>query len=302
MDNGDSYYHRNAGVRPAAPFQTSSTFPNGSQKKIDSANPVEFTPCIADCSSNETDVMVVSEVSEPGRLRQSGACEILSTDISKRLSRINISNDGNNIVNEGTRKQVQIAQEFLRNYTPASNTVVHDVVVQQEIHRHIIGRNTATAGRIEKETSTTLYFPSHVKRTGVHLPCNVIRIEGHPAGVVAAKEAILEIAAKVGHDPAQEGKLTVTVNIDPIVQGKVIGPRGRNLIKIRSRFQVYVNFSDVASQKHLVTISGRKENVKKAKDTLLFLAHHYMHLDAAKLQRFVQSLSASGDYKDHNRS
>ena len=310
MDNEDFYSHRNAGVRHAAPFQTSSTFHNGSQKENhngsqkenDSANPVEFTPCVADCPPNETDVMVVSEVPAPDRLRQSGARGIPSSNIPKKLPRINISKDGNNIVNEGPREQVQIVDGFLGNYIPSFNTVVDDVVIQPEIHCHIIGRRRATAGRIEKETSTAIYFPSHAKYTGVHLPRDVIRINGHPASVAAAKEAIKKIAAKFGHNPAKEQTITATVNIDPTVHGRLIGSRGRNVIKLQSWFHVYVHFSDIASEKHLVKIWGRKENVEKAKDKLLSLAHHLMQLDAVKLQRFVQSLSASGCCKDHNRS
>ena len=193
-------------------------------------------------------------------------------------------------------------EEFLRNYTLASNTVVDDVVVHREFHRHIVGRNTATVARIEKETSTTVYFPSHVKRTGVPLPSNVIRIHGRPAGVAAAKQAILEIAAKAGHDPVKERMIKETVNIHPGVQGKLIGYKGRNIIQLQSRFRVHVNFSDLVSEKHLVTIRGRKENVEKAKCALLSLAHYCMQLDAVKVQRFVQSLSDSGPFKGHTSS
>ena len=112
--------------------------------------------------------------------------------------------------------------------------------------------------------------------------------------MAAAKEAILEKAAEAGHDPGKERQTAETVNIVPGVQGKIIGSRDRNIIALQSRFHVHVNFSQVVGLKHLVSIRGRKENVEKVKDILLSKAHHYMQLDALKLQRFVQSLSATG--------
>ena len=66
-----------------------------------------------------------------------------------------------------------------------------DIKVDQKWHRHIIGKAGSNIGRIKNETGTSINIPSDDEKS------NVIRIEGSPDGVAAAKKAILEMASKM---------------------------------------------------------------------------------------------------------
>ena len=66
-----------------------------------------------------------------------------------------------------------------------------DIQVDQKWHRHIIGKNGSNISKIKNETGTSINIPLDNKKS------NIIHIEGSPQGVAAAKEEILEMAAKM---------------------------------------------------------------------------------------------------------
>ena len=66
-----------------------------------------------------------------------------------------------------------------------------DIKVDQKWHRHIIGKAGSNIGRIKNETGTSINIPSDTDKS------NVIRIEGSPDGVAAAKKAIMDMASKM---------------------------------------------------------------------------------------------------------
>ena len=179
---------------------------NGSASEYTSyirVNPVDLTQNIPDCSTNETGPSVIAEVTAPSWLHQYifGVGENYMEKISKQFPHIQIVliNGGRKIVIEGPNKEVQIVKEVFDSYIAnlESAVVVEDVHVKRNVHSHIIGKKRARVERIQRKTFTNIYFPSDVKRTGVSLPYHVIRIEGLPTGVVAAKQIILKIAAHV---------------------------------------------------------------------------------------------------------
>ena len=63
--------------------------------------------------------------------------------------------------------------------------------VPQKWHRHIIGKNGVNVTRIKNETGTAINFPAD----GV--VSDMIRIEGSPSGVAAAKAEINQMVAKM---------------------------------------------------------------------------------------------------------
>ena len=65
-----------------------------------------------------------------------------------------------------------------------------DIEVDPKWHRHIIGKNGSNIGRIKTDTGTSINIPSDTTKSAV------IRIEGSPEGVAAAKQEILEMAQK----------------------------------------------------------------------------------------------------------
>lgn len=66
-----------------------------------------------------------------------------------------------------------------------------DIKVDQKWHRHIIGKAGSNIGRIKNETGTSINIPSDTDKS------NIIRIEGSPDGVAAAKKAIMEMTSKM---------------------------------------------------------------------------------------------------------
>lgn len=66
-----------------------------------------------------------------------------------------------------------------------------DCTVDQKWHRHIIGKAGANISRIKNETGTSINIPSDTDNS------DVIRIEGSPEGVAAAKAEILQMAGKM---------------------------------------------------------------------------------------------------------
>ena len=219
MYNGDAYPNWNYRQLFAGHFQTFPSYYEGSATEYTGTNldnHLDFLECIPDCSSEGTGPWVAVEVSTPNWLLPNifGSCGNIAQEITKKLPHIRIIMNGNyNIAIDGPLQQVYIAKEFIEHYTSLMNstTVVDDVPVHRSVHSQIVGKHSARLNLIQKETFTTLYFPGHVKRTGVHLPPDVIRIQGNPSNVAAAKEAILYIAARVVSD----GVSTVQVDLSP---------------------------------------------------------------------------------------
>lgn len=66
-----------------------------------------------------------------------------------------------------------------------------DVKVDQKWHRHIIGKAGSNITKIKNATGTSINIPSDTEKS------DVIRIEGSPEGVAAAKHEILSMASKM---------------------------------------------------------------------------------------------------------
>ena len=66
-----------------------------------------------------------------------------------------------------------------------------EFAVPQKWHRHIIGKSGSSVNRIKTETGTAINFPSDDVKS------DVIRIEGSPSGVAAAKAEILQMVEKM---------------------------------------------------------------------------------------------------------
>ena len=258
--------------------------PNGSADQYTANNifsPVDFIQYMPDCS--ETGPPTLAEVSVPNWIRQYiiQLCENDMEKITKKLPHIGIifTKKGNNIVLNGPPKQVQVAKKFLYDLTASvqSTTVVVDVHVKREFHRHIIGKQGATINWIRKETCTAIYLRSHGKRFGMALPPDVIRIEGYLPRVAAAKEKILRIVTKVERfstmtDPYEEmadDPDTETYHevhhLDRNISRHVIGRSGATAMKIQRTTGTWINVTDVSADDSAVLIIGKKENVVKAR-------------------------------------
>ena len=227
--------------------------------------------------------MTATEVSAPNWILQH-VSELFVNDmekISKKLPHIQVSlTKEGKIVLKGPLKQVRIAEQFLYNLTASAQptVIVDDVRVNRELHGRIIGKNGATVDRIRKETRTSIYFPSHARLNGMVLPPDVIRIQGYPESVEAAKRKVLQIVARferfsvmnapyedMSNDPKKETYHEV-IHIDKNIIRYVLGRRGAtaDLIERTTRTLVSVRGKDPGDEDTIVII-GNRENVHKAR-------------------------------------
>ena len=142
MDNGGRYPNWNYGQPFAGHFPTFPSYNDGSvtvYTGINTANPLDFSEYIPDCSSEGTGPWVAVEVSTPNWLLPNifGAGWNIAQVITKKLPHIRISMNGNyNIDIDGPLQQVYMAKEFFQHYTTIMNltTVVDDVPVHRSVH------------------------------------------------------------------------------------------------------------------------------------------------------------------------
>ena len=297
MDNeDDAYPHLNAGE------SLNEHFHNGCANEYTAYSSVHpLLQLIPDCSSHGTGPWVASEVPAPNWLHEYifGDSGNVAEKLTKQLPHIGISLNGNKMVIEGPSSQVSIAEVFFKNYTAImkSTVVFEDVPVHRKLHPQIIGKYSEKVDRIQKETFTTIYFPTHVRRTGVVLPYDVIRIQGYPTSVEAAKKAILQIAAQVdgGANNTVQGcpsrslhKITRTIgkyeesheqlggdledesysevlHVDKNIIKHLVGRRRATVKKIEVETNTKIQVPDELTEEDAFVVTGKRENVKFAR-------------------------------------
>ena len=264
------------------PFQTFLSYCNGRavQPTANMLYTVDYTQYIPDCS--ETGPLVVAEISAPNWVHQYviRLCGNGMEKITRKLPHIQIifTKKGNKIVLKGPLKQVHIAEVFLRNLTASaqSATVVDDVRVDRKFYPHIVGKHGAIVKWITKETCTTIHIPSRVN-TGLPLPPDVIRIQGHSMDVAAAKQIILQIVAvqvelysikaapyeKIDNDPDAEMYRDV-LHVDRKLLKHVIGRRGVTIKHIQYVTKTLMHVSLSTDEATIAIVGMKRKNVVKA--------------------------------------
>lgn len=136
------------------------------------------------------------------------------------------------------------------------------VPILKQHHRFIIGKAGINIRKIKEETNTRIDLPSETDVS------NMIVITGRKEDVDAARFKLLAIQSEL------EGIHEEEVKIDPKLHNNLIGSKGRiirSLIEESGDVQIKFPSSDRPSDN--VVIRGIKEDVLKAKDKLLALAH-----------------------------
>ena len=242
--------------------------------------PITYAHSIPDCS--ETGPLVVAEISAPRRFLQY-VVELCGNDmkkITKKLPHVQaLFNKKDKIFLKGPLKQVHIAEEFLCNLTARvkSTTVFDDVQLDCKFHRHIMGKQGATVNRITQDTYTIIYFPRQAERIGIALPPDVIRIEGYPTAVAAAKKEIFRIAAEVerysvlkaphkeiSNDPEAETYHEV-LHMDYNIRRHVVGHRGATAESIQRMTDTLLKVAKESAANDTLMIIGKRVNVQKAR-------------------------------------
>jgi rRNA processing protein Krr1/Pno1 len=183
---------------------------------------------------------------------------------------VNFSRDEDTVIIEGPPEEVQLAKESLENFTEglmATMTFV-EVHIDQKYHSHIIGKKGSNVTKIKEETCTSISIPSDKQKN------DVIRIEGDPQGVAAAKKMILEMASKLANES------TVTIEIEQKWHKMVIGANGEHMKELRDRFPgVHVAFPEPGRRSNHVTLRGPTKDVDKCSEYLRQQAKDIVRLD-----------------------
>jgi len=173
--------------------------------------------------------------------------------ITKDLdNKVHIDFEDGKIVIEGPPTEVQAAENLLESsLKELKNTMSFvDIKVDQKWHRHIIGKAGSNIGRIKNETGTSINIPSDEDKS------NVIRIEGSPDGVAAAKQAILEMTEKMENEKSRD------IIIEHRLHKNIIGQKGDKVREIREKFQqVQISFPEAGKKSDVVTLRGPKDDV-----------------------------------------
>lgn len=162
--------------------------------------------------------------------------------------------DKDKICIAGPPVDVQAVESLLNSsLSELKNTMSYaDIEVDPKWHRHIIGKNGSNIGRIKTDTGTSINIPSDTTKSAV------IRIEGSPEGVAAAKEEILEMAKKFDNEKSRD------IIIDHKYHKNIIGQKGEKVREIRERFsEVQISFPESDAKSDIVTLRGPKEDVDK---------------------------------------
>ncbi|GFT30691.1 vigilin [Nephila pilipes] len=140
------------------------------------------------------------------------------------------------------------------------------VEVDPQYHPKIIGRSGNVISKIRKDHNVQINFP---EREGANE--RVITITGYEKDAEAAKEAILKLVQE------QEDMHKEEVSIDSRVHSRIIGTRGRNVVKIMDQYKVDIRFPRSSDpDPDIVVIQGAEDDVLDAKDHLLNLEEEYL--------------------------
>jgi len=171
--------------------------------------------------------------------------------------------DKDKILIQGPPAEVQSAENLLSSsLMELKNTMSYaDIDVDPKWHRHIIGKAGSNIGRIKNETGTSINIPSDTTKS------SVIRIEGSPEGVAAAKEEILEMARKMDNEKSRD------IIIEHKFHKNIIGQKGEKVREIRDMFsEVQISFPETNAKSDIVTLRGPKDDVDKCYEYMKKLA------------------------------
>ncbi|KAL5491054.1 hypothetical protein EMCRGX_G016269 [Ephydatia muelleri] len=224
--------------------------------------------------------VVMQEVDAPGWLhrfiigRKGQNVQKITQDLPRVHVEFNF--DLNKIILEGPPGEVTQAAEAFVTFTEdlVATMDFAEINIDQKYHRHIIGKGGANVSRIKNETGTSIIIPPDENKS------DVIRIEGDPKGVAAAKAMLLEMAAKM------ENERTKDLIIDQRLHKQIIGSKGETIKEIRDRFNgLQVGFPSPGEKKDIVTLRGPKDDVDKC---AAYLKKLCTELDAASYHEDIK--------------
>ena len=230
----------------------------------------DITPYITDVSLDGRAYEPITEkVSVPTNLHQyiNGFCGINVEKISTILPRIEITfNEDDEIVIEGPPDEVGIAKRSLNSFSDflKSKIVVEEIHVDPKLHRHIVEKKSSIISQIQTETSVAIRIPSPLKEGSAEaLPSDVIRIEGFPEGVAAAKEKLSQAVHYLQYHLDKARRAFKTIRIDKLWHQKLTGKSSEILNRLHVKFsEVQLIIPGLSSSSCDITLVGPEQQIE----------------------------------------
>lgn len=183
-------------------------------------------------------------------------------------------------VKEELMKKVKTIEDDRKDRELKSFTI--DLVVPRKYHNTLIGKRGASINQIRDQYDVNIQFPEKNASTtnggvedgegdgDVVDPADVVVIRGYEKNATYARDWIVAKVAEL------ESLHTEEVQIDRRCHPRLIGARGRSMIKIMDDFKVDIKFGVSVEEPDLVVIVGQEDNVYDCRDHLFSLEEEYL--------------------------
>uniref|UniRef100_A0A915KBY2 K Homology domain-containing protein n=1 Tax=Romanomermis culicivorax TaxID=13658 RepID=A0A915KBY2_ROMCU len=184
----------------------------------------------------------------------SGIRAIVGEDENGGKSQVQVSFEEGQIFLEGPAAETKrvrddltkIVKDLQAEYT---FEILH---IDQNFHRHVIGRSGSNISKIRQETGVNISIPADDSNS------DEIRIDGKKTGVAQAKAEIMELVKKMENEKSRD------IVIENRFHRLIIGTKGESIRELRDKFPgVNVQFPEPGRKTDIVSLRGPKEEVDK---------------------------------------
>lgn len=202
---------------------------------------------------------------------------------------INIPDERSPIVRiEGTPAGVKQAKaELMEMVTKLENEKEKDILIEHRFHKNIIGAKGEKIREIrDMFNQVQVTFPESSEKS------DVVKIRGPKQDVDAAYKHLAKIYKEL-----QETSYSVKVPIYKEFHKNVIGKGGANIRKIREETSTRIDLPPEGSESDMIVITGRKEDVEKARDRILKIQSELVSVISEDVEipaRYHQSFIGAG--------
>lgn len=190
---------------------------------------------------------------------RSGANVIRIKDETGVSIRIPPDNGNDSIIRiEGTPEGVARAkQQLIEMVEKMDNEKTRDILIDHRYHKAIIGTQGAKIREIRDKFNVQISFPDPSKQS------DVVALRGPKNEVDKCYKYLQQLAQDMATNNYEE-KVRVFKEVHP----KIIGKGGAQIKKIREETDTKIEFPRENSDSDVITITGKKENVQKAKSMI----------------------------------
>jgi len=174
---------------------------------------------------------------------------------------INIPDEKSSTIRiEGTPEGVEQARtELSEMVTKMENEREKDIIIEHRFHKNIIGAKGEKIREIrEKCNQVQVTFPDSSEKS------DIVKIRGPKQDVDTAYKHLQKLYKEL-----LETSYSVKVPIYKEFHKNVIGKGGANIRKIREETSTRIDLPPEGSDSDMIVITGRKEDVEKARDRIL---------------------------------